>query len=393
MARSTSPFNELFRNFVMSDAGLQFLLRTLEDLPMAVVLYEVSGPAPEVLYLNQVARPVGIESPAEVSGQPASKVFPMSGADQERWVREAAAKGQPVHVSEYETGDRRIWEADVYPIGGATPTYVLVMGIDVSGSVRQRRQAEVEREEQAALLRETAARMGSLEKIKSDFLNLASHELRGPLSVVRGYLALLSDGSLGPLPPRVRQVLPALNAKANQMAMLITQMLEAARLEDSQLQLKLEPVDLRRLVRQAVDTMGSLTAPGQSLLLGDPGREVLLVADAGRTETIIVNLIDNALKYSPGGGVARVIIAVDDDYATLRVVDQGIGIAADDLPRLFTRFGRLVTAENSHIPGTGLGLYLSREIARLHGGDITVTSEAGKGSEFVLTLPLGGPPA
>jgi signal transduction histidine kinase len=393
VAGTTSPFNELFRNFVTSDEGLQFLLRTLEDLPMAVVLYEVSGPSPEVLYINRAARPVGIETPAEVSGQPASKIFPVSGADQVSWVREASSTGEAIHISEYQTGDRRIWEADIYPVGGLRSTYVLVMGIDVSDSVRQRRKAEVERDEQASMLRGTAARMAALEKIKSDFLNLASHELRGPLAVLRGYLAMLSDGSLGDLPPRVRQVLPALNAKANQMAMLITQMLEAARLEDSQLQLKLEPVDLRRLVRQAVDTMGSLTAPGQSLLLGDPGREVLLVADAGRAETIVVNLIDNALKYSPGGGVVQVIVAVDGDSAMLRVRDRGIGIAAEDLPRLFTRFGRLVTAENSHIPGTGLGLYLSREIARMHGGDITVTSEVGEGSEFVLTLPLAGPAA
>jgi signal transduction histidine kinase len=204
---------------------------------------------------------------------------------------------------------------------------------------------------------------------------------------------MLTDGSLGELPPRVRGVLPVLNAKAAQMALLISQMLDAARLEDSQLQLKLEPVDLHQLVRQVADTMGSLTAPGQSLLLEHPGRDVLLVADAGRLETIVVNLIDNALKYSPPGGAVRLAVATEDASATLRVRDQGIGIAEADLPRLFTRFGRLVTAENSHIPGTGLGLYLSREIARMHGGDITVSSALGQGSEFTLTLPQAGPAA
>ncbi|MDQ6749047.1 MAG: PAS domain-containing sensor histidine kinase [Candidatus Dormibacteraeota bacterium] len=393
MAGSTSPFIELFRNFVTSDEGLLFLMKTLEDLPMAVILYDVAGARPEVVYLNRVARPVGIEIPGQVGGRPASEVFPRSGVDQDRWVREAATRGEPLHVSEYETGDRRIWEADVYPISraGAALSFVLVMAIEVTESVHARRRSEAEREDQAAMLRNTAARMAALEKVKSDFLNLASHELRGPLSVLRGYLAMLTDGTLGDLPPRVRGVLPALNAKANQMAMLITQMLEAARLEDSQLQLKLEPVDLRRLVRQAVDTMGSLTASGQSLLLGDPGGEILLVADAGRVETIIVNLIDNALKYSPGGGVVEVTVAIDGDLGTLRVRDHGIGIAAEDLPRLFTRFGRLVTGANSHIPGTGLGLYLSREIARMHGGDITVRSTLEEGSEFTLSLPLKGP--
>jgi signal transduction histidine kinase len=388
-----APFIELFRNFVTSDEGLAFLLRTLEDLPMAVILYDVSGADPEVVYLNRVARPVGIEVPERVEGARAPELFPRSGADQDRWVREAAASGSPIHVSEYETGDRRIWEADVYPLASADqpPTYVLVMGIEVTAAVRGREQARLEREREQADLRANAERIQGLEKVKSDFLNLASHELRGPLAVLRGYLAMLSDGSLGELPPRVRGVLPALNAKAGQMALLINQMLEAARLEDSQLQLKLEPVDMRGMVRRAVDTMGQLTAPGQSILLEGAPDEILMIADAGRVETILVNLLDNALKYSPNGGGVRVSMARADGTVVVRVMDRGIGISSEDLSRLFTRFGRLVTAENSHIPGTGLGLYLSREIARMHGGDITVDSALGEGSAFSLVLPLAGP--
>jgi signal transduction histidine kinase len=300
-----------------------------------------------------------------------------------------------VHISEYESGDARIWEADIYPIpgGGENLTFVLIMAIEVTTAVRERRRAELEREEQAALLRATAARMASLERVKSDFLNLASHELRGPLAVLRGYLAMLSDGSLGELPPQTRNILPILNAKAGQMAMLITQLLEAARLEDSRLQLKLEPVDLARLVTHAANTMGALVGPKHSIIRDIPSAEVLVVADPVRVETIIVNLLDNALKYSPEGGEVVVALGEVDGTARLAVHDRGMGIAGEDLPRLFTRFGRLVTADNSHIPGTGLGLYLSRELARMHGGDISVTSVLGEGSEFVLTLPKEGPQA
>ena len=389
-----APFVELFRNFISSEQGVRFLLRTLEELPMAVILYDVSGDNPEVMYLNRVARPVGIETPERVEGTPPVELFPQSGADQERFVREAAATGEAVHISEYETGDRRFWEADFYPVTSsevASVQYVLVMAIEVTQAVHARRRQEREREEQSAILRANAERMESLEKVKSDFLNLASHELRGPLSVLRGYLAMMSDGTLGELPPKARGVLPALNAKASQMGLLITQMLEAARLEDSQMQLKLEPVDMRGLVRRSVDTMGQLTAPGQSILLEGSNREILLVADAGRVETILVNLIDNALKYSPGGGGVRVKVSADEGAVTVTVVDHGMGIAAEDMPRLFSRFGRLVTPENSHIPGTGLGLYLSREIARMHGGDITAQSTPASGSAFSLTLPLAGP--
>lgn len=387
-----NPFIELFRNFVATEQGLEFLLQKLDDLPMAVVLYDVSGELPEVIHVNRVARPFGIEAPQVIAGTSAAELFPQGWVEQDAWVRAAAAARETIHVSEYETGDNRIWEADFFPIGrDGPPGYVLVLGLEVTGSVLLRRQADAKRQEQEVMLRSTAVRMGELEKIKSDFLNLASHELRGPLSLLRGYLSMLSEGSLGELPPKVRGLLPVMNAKAAQMAFLVTQMLESARLEDSQLHLKLEPVDMRGLVRQAVDTMGSLTAPGQSLLLEDPGREILIVADAGRVETIAVNLLDNALKYSPAGGAVRVQVSSDASSTMLRVKDTGIGIAAEDFPKLFTRFGRLVTAENSHIPGTGLGLYLSREIARMHGGDITVKSAPGEGSEFTVTLPLVGP--
>ena len=387
-----NPFIELFRNFVATEQGLEFLLQKLDDLPMAVVLYDVSGELPEVIHVNQVARPFGIEAPQVIAGTSAAELFPQGWVEQDTWVRAAAAARETIHVSEYQTGDNRIWEADFFPIGrDGPPGYVLVLGLEVTGSVLVRRQADAKRQEQEVMLRSTAVRMGELEKIKSDFLNLASHELRGPLSLLRGYLSMLSEGSLGELPPKVRGLLPVMNAKAAQMAFLVTQMLESARLEDSQLHLKLEPVDMRGLVRQAVDTMGSLTAPGQSLLLEDPGREILIVADAGRVETIAVNLLDNALKYSPAGGAVRVQVSSDASSTMLRVKDTGIGIAAEDFPKLFTRFGRLVTAENSHIPGTGLGLYLSREIARMHGGDITVKSAPGEGSEFTVTLPLVGP--
>ena len=387
-----NPFIELFRNFVATEQGLEFLLQKLDDLPMAVVLYDVSGELPEVIHVNRVARPFGIEAPQVIAGTSAAELFPQGWVEQDAWVRAAAAARETIHVSEYETGDNRIWEADFFPIGrDGPPGYVLVLGLEVTGSVLLRRQADAKRQEQEVMLRSTAVRMRELEKIKSDFLNLASHELRGPLSLLRGYLSMLSEGSLGELPPKVRGLLPVMNAKAAQMAFLVTQMLESARLEDSQLHLKLEPVDMRGLVRQAVDTMGSLTAPGQSLLLEDPGREILIVADAGRVETIAVNLLDNALKYSPAGGAVRVQVSSDASSTMLRVKDTGIGIAAEDFPKLFTRFGRLVTAENSHIPGTGLGLYLSREIARMHGGDITVKSAPGEGSEFTVTLPLVGP--
>jgi len=104
---------------------------------------------------------------------------------------------------------------------------------------------------------------------------------------------------------------------------------------------------------------------------------------------VLGNLLDNALKYSPDGGLIRCTVRDESEsgQVTVDVTDEGIGIGADEMPRLFTRFGRLVNARNSHIPGTGLGLHLSRELVRRHGGELTATSEPGVGTRFHLLLP------
>jgi signal transduction histidine kinase len=113
-----------------------------------------------------------------------------------------------------------------------------------------------------------------------------------------------------------------------------------------------------------------------------------VVADRKRLTTMLTNLLDNAIKYSPAGGDIDVDCEHDDRVARVLIRDHGIGINAEQAHMLFTRFGRLVTPETSHIRGTGLGLYLARETARLHGGDIQVDSTPGGGSTFTVVLPL-----
>jgi signal transduction histidine kinase len=165
-------------------------------------------------------------------------------------------------------------------------------------------------------------------------------------------------------------------------------MLETARLEEGQLRLEIDRVDVAELLHAAVRTVLPLGAPRHEVVVDAPA-PVWVMGDRDRLLTVLANLVGNAVKYSPGGGTVRCTVASDGDgHALVRVSDEGIGIAAADMPRLFTRFGRVVTRDNSHIAGTGLGLYLSRELARMHGGDITVESEPGRGSVFTLRLPV-----
>jgi signal transduction histidine kinase len=231
-------------------------------------------------------------------------------------------------------------------------------------------------------------RLAAIERNKTQFLNLASHELRGPLTVVRGYVSMLEGGLLGNLNERGRKAMPAISAKVLEMNALIEQMIEAARLEDGALMLRPEDADLRDIVKDAVDSARPLVDDQHQILVKCPEQPVGVRVDAERVKTIIANLINNAIKYSPAGGPIECELVNRGGIARVTVTDKGVGIAKEDLPILFTRFGRVSTSQTVHLPGTGLGLYLGRQLARLHGGEITVDSAPGRGSTFTLHLPV-----
>jgi signal transduction histidine kinase len=227
--------------------------------------------------------------------------------------------------------------------------------------------------------------MAQLEKTKRDFLNLASHELRGPLSVLRGYISMIEDGTLSV--DRFPEFVPLLSAKLRQMELLVSEMLDTARLEEGRLVLRGEAFDVREMVARVVESFRPL-ASSLSLNTVVPEQPAVVIADADRVETVISNLVDNAIKYSPKGGSVTCLVAASTNRIFVSVRDEGLGIAREDLARLFTPFGRIVTPENAHISGVGLGLYLSREIVRKQGGDILVESTVDQGSRFTVMLPL-----
>jgi signal transduction histidine kinase len=231
------------------------------------------------------------------------------------------------------------------------------------------------------------ARIRELEKAKTEFMNIASHELRGPMTVIKGYLTMLEGGSLGNLAPRAMSVMPLLIAKADEVNSMIEQMLEAARLEEGHLVLHKEASDVVELTELAIDGMRPMLAD-RRLDLDTPSTPLTAEVDSERFRIVVRNLISNAIKYSPEE--APITVVVDRNQATARVavIDKGIGIAPEDLATLFTRFGRIERESSLHVAGTGLGLWLSREIARLHKGDITVDSVEGKGSTFTFEVPI-----
>jgi PAS domain S-box-containing protein len=244
-----------------------------------------------------------------------------------------------------------------------------------------------ERRREAEQLRAHAERMAQLERSKAEFLNLASHELRGPLTVVRGYVSMMEDGSV--TSDQVPRVARLLSGKLAQMELLIQQMLETARLEHDRMELQTDLVDLTTIAFEQIDTFKPL-AGDREIVMTAPDDAVLVKGDRARLATIVGNLLDNAIKYSPDGGEIECRVDAGGGRGFVSVRDHGVGIAKDDLPLLFTRFGRLPTDLNRSIPGTGLGLFLCREIAHRHGGEILVESWPGEGSRFTLSLPSVG---
>jgi signal transduction histidine kinase len=235
-------------------------------------------------------------------------------------------------------------------------------------------------------LREEAERSQGLERLKGEFLNIAAHELRSPLGIITGYVSMLLDGTLPE--PDQRKALTRIAEKSDEMGRLITEMLETARMESVGLDLTLGPIDLLNVIDKALHTMEPLLGAKHRIATRGKRDPLPVLADGARVATMMINLLDNAIKYSPAGGVIEIAWGRKAGIARVTITDQGVGISRAQQSMLFTRFGRLVTPETSHIRGTGLGLYLAREIARVHGGDIVVKSQVGRGTTFTVTMPL-----
>ena len=225
----------------------------------------------------------------------------------------------------------------------------------------------------------------ALDKLKSDFMNLTTHELRSPLAIVYGYLSMMESGMLGELSEGLREAVGSSIQSVELMMQLVTELVEMARLDETRLDPTGEAVDLSGIVSEAAGRVGSSQRHHLNLDLGTGPAPVL--GDRAQLLRVFSNIVDNALKYSPDGGAIGIRMRRTGRQVVVELSDQGLGIAPEDMGRLFTRFGRIVTTATEGIGGTGLGLYLCRELVRRLGGDITATSVEGQGSVFTVRLP------
>lgn len=249
-------------------------------------------------------------------------------------------------------------------------TGIFVHAVDVTELVAARQRAE------AAVV------------VRDQFLSIAAHELKTPLTSVLGYIQLLQRRMrrTGNVDDRTDHVMTLIAAQSQRLNRLIDTLLDVARINMGQLSLELAPLDLGALTTQVVDEV-RVIAEHRTIHVTIPSEACMVQADGLRLEQVLVNLLQNALKYSPNGGDVDVTVQRTPSEARVSIRDTGIGIPAAALPRLFDRFYRVSDAATG-IGGMGIGLSVVDEIVSLHGGTITVDSTEGVGSMFTVSLPL-----
>lgn len=234
-----------------------------------------------------------------------------------------------------------------------------------------------------------ATKLEEVDRMKDDFISMASHELRSPLTVLRGYIDILKTDFLKKISEadsgEVNRYLNNMEESVNRLNNLVEDILNVSRLEQNRLPITLKNIDVAPLLTKFVSQF-ELEAKQKNLkLVYEETRIPQVTADTERVTQIIVNMLSNAIKYTPSGSVT-VLTKETDNEILVTVADTGLGISAEGMKNLFSKFYRVKTDQTSKISGTGLGLWISREIARKMDGDMTVESIEGVGSHFTLHL-------
>jgi signal transduction histidine kinase len=230
-----------------------------------------------------------------------------------------------------------------------------------------------------------------LDDLKSQFVSIAAHELRTPLSSIHGYVEMLLDGDLGRLTKQQREALEIVSRSAGRLMAITRNLLDLTRIEAGTILLVLKPVDVGRLVRAVIqEYRPELLEHGHQVVVEESQDMPLALCDETRAAQIVGNLLSNAIKYTPPGGNIALRMKRDerDGFVCVSVSDDGPGISPEDQEQLFTSFYRGQSARESGAWGTGLGLAIAKSLVELHGGRIWLVSQPGAGSVFHITLPI-----
>jgi PAS domain S-box-containing protein len=304
----------------------------------------------------------------EVLGQPYSVLLPIEEHSNAHSTFIRNLKGEPVTfelVIQRKDGSHKVLEFSTRPMG---------RGSEIMGN--------------QGIARDITARK-ELDRMKKDFISLVSHELRTPLMSIKGYTDVLYSGDAGPLTPEQREFLEIVSQNAIRLTHLVNELLDIERMESQQIKLEKQEIQLVHILQEVCKTF-QINAKEKGLHFSSDLRGDLTVnANADRVTQLFANLVSNAIKYTRIGSVAiRAYPDTEKQEAVVEIEDTGIGIAHEDLGRVFEKFYRVANEYTRIAGGTGLGLAIAKTIVDQHGGAITVQSRLGQGSIFAVRLPL-----
>ena len=237
-------------------------------------------------------------------------------------------------------------------------------------------------------IRSAYEQLKELDRMKSEFLSTVSHELRAPLHSIGGFMQLLLDDKVEDRATQ-REALETVARQTERLTRLINNLLDVSRMESGWLKLEKGPVQIRDVVREVVAEVRPMAEGRQIALVDDTAPELPIVfADHERLAQVIRNLMHNAIKFTPSGGRIVISAAESEGNLVISVEDDGAGISGEAMPHLFERFYQADSSDTRRAGGTGLGLYICRQIVIAHGGSIWAESEVGKGSTFHLGVPI-----
>jgi len=238
-------------------------------------------------------------------------------------------------------------------------------------------------------LRNSNMQLQRLDAAKDEFISMASHQLRTPLTSVKGYLSMVLEGDAGKISQSQRQLLSEAFTSSERMVHLIGDFLNVSRLQTGKFTLEMHPVDLSKLVEQEVDSLRTTAeAHGLTIRYRRPSHFPILNLDEAKMRQVVMNYIDNAIFYSHEGSPIDVKLSTEAGFAVLEVKDRGIGVPQAEFNRLYTKFFRASNARKQRPDGTGVGLFLTRKVISAHHGSLIMESVENEGSTFGFRLPI-----
>ena len=378
---------------IAADAYLAAIIASSDD---AIISKDLNG---IVTSWNPAAERMFGFTADEMIGTSITRIIPRERLPEEDFVLSRVRSG--LRVEHFETvrqrkdGSTIEISLTVSPIRDDAGTILgaskIARDVTERNRLREMRRLAVEQQETSrrAELEAENRRIVEANRVKTEFVANMSHELRTPLNSIIGFTDLLFQGRVPPDSPKHKEFLGDVLRSARHLLQLINDILDLAKVESGRIDFRPQTVDLPALVGEVRDVVrGIAAARGTTIEMAVDPAVTTVTLDPSRLKQVLYNYLSNAVKFAPDNGRVRIRVRPEcENFFRLEVEDNGIGIAADDMPRLFVEFQQLDSSRSKRHQGTGLGLALTRRIVEAQGGRVGVTSEPGVGSTFYAVLP------